>query len=271
MNGAAQQASQAAPPLTQQERIALFTRLYQSDPSFILLGMELRGQRIFGDAPPLPDVPGVGRLVDETKPHAAPPDASVDAPPGSEPQPSPLADATAEGEPDPADGRTLGAHPSARATIYPSLKAFVERFLVHVFAYSQHTGAQFQWVPDWWRHPSIVFPLDAVWRGYEAAATGTGGEMESWYFQTIQLLRMVFDKDTGLSDSVSRPLPAMTTLKDEPLPVVRPGAQWRQQVLDAIDPVDRIDGEEPAEPEEEQAMGHARTRPEAPRSGGGIA
>lgn len=128
----------------------------------------------------------------------------------------------------------LGADPQPEKLIYPSLRAFVERFITNVFAYQQAPSShQVKWMSDWWRYPCLVFPLDAMWRGYEAAAHADGREMQAWYFQALQLFQLVFGKDRGIVASLPENEDTYSA-KGEPLPVEEPYARWHQDVLDML-------------------------------------
>jgi hypothetical protein len=128
----------------------------------------------------------------------------------------------------------LGAEPNPEKLIYPNLRAFVERFITNVFAYQQAPSShQVKWMGDWWRYPCLVFPLDAMWRGYEAAAHADGREMQAWYFQALQLFNLVFGKDRGIVASLPENEDTHTA-KGEPLPVEEPYARWHQDILETL-------------------------------------
>ena len=88
---------------------------------------------------------------------------------------------TPRGDPNAPEGddwRTRGQF-GARApdTYYRNLPAFVEGFdgarVLVPPVQTRSTG----WVADWWRWPQLVFPLDAMWRAYEAARRQPNGMM----------------------------------------------------------------------------------------------
>jgi hypothetical protein len=133
-----------------------------------------------------------------------------------------------------APANPLGADPQPGTLIYPSLRAFVERFVTNVFAYQQAPSShQVKWMSDWWRYPCLVFPLDAMWRGYEAAAHSDGREMQAWYFQALQLFNLVFGKDRGIVASLPENEDTHSA-KGEPLPVEEPYARWHQDILETL-------------------------------------
>ncbi|KFJ04022.1 DUF4913 domain-containing protein [Bifidobacterium tsurumiense] len=125
----------------------------------------------------------------------------------------------------------MGARVSTAETFYPSLPAFVECFLAHVFPFHQSASSHIQWVPDWWRHPALVLPLDAIWRSYETARRSPG-QMMIWYIQASSMLDRVFDKDRGIVASLDAA--AITTVKGAPLPCERPGRAWRAPIVDML-------------------------------------
>lgn len=122
----------------------------------------------------------------------------------------------------------MGARVARTETFYPNLVAFVECFLAHVFPFHQSASSHIQWVPDWWRHPSLVFPLDAIWRSYETARRSPG-QMMIWYIQASSMLDRVFDKDRGIVASIDAR--TITTAKGEPLPCERPRRGWRAPIV----------------------------------------
>lgn len=125
----------------------------------------------------------------------------------------------------------MGARVARTETFYPNLVAFVECFLAHVFPFHQSASSHIQWVPDWWRHPSLVFPLDAIWRSYETARRSPG-QMMIWYIQASSMLDRVFDKDRGIVASIDAR--TITTAKGEPLPCERPRRGWRAPIVDML-------------------------------------
>ncbi len=126
------------------------------------------------------------------------------------------------------DWRTRGQF-GARApdTYYRNLPAFVEGFMAHVFSYHQSTNSQYRWVADWWRWPQLVFPLDAMWRAYEAARRQPNGMMV-FYMQAGGLLDSVFNPDRGIVASLDAT--RVYTDRGEPLPCTPPPADWRARI-----------------------------------------
>lgn len=126
------------------------------------------------------------------------------------------------------DWRTRGQF-GARApdTYYRNLPAFVEGFMAHVFSYHQSTNSQYRWVADWWRWPQLVFPLDAMWRAYEAARRQPNGMMV-FYMQAAGLLDRVFNPDRGIVASLDTT--RIDTDRGEPLPCTQPPADWRARI-----------------------------------------
>ena len=122
----------------------------------------------------------------------------------------------------------MGARVARTETFYPNLVAFVECFLAHVFPFHQSASSHIQWVPDWWRHPALVFPLDAIWRSYETSRRSPG-QMMIWYIQASSMLDRVFDKDRGIVASIDTG--TITTAKGEPLPCERPRRGWRAPLV----------------------------------------
>lgn len=150
-------------------------------------------------------------------------------------RPTPDGDGTDDGGTDPETEERydaqMGARVSTAETFYPSLPAFVECFLAHVFPFHQSASSHIQWVPDWWRHPALVLPLDAIWRSYETARRSPG-QMMIWYIQASSMLDRVFDKDRGIVASLDAA--AITTVKGAPLPCERPGRAWRAPIVDML-------------------------------------
>lgn len=137
---------------------------------------------------------------------------------------------------EPVDEGMLGQPVDGETTFYPNLETFVERFLANVFPFHQNATKPIEWVPDWYRYPALVFPLDSIWRGYETARTRPGA-MEGWYFQTFQLLSQILNKDMGIVGSLR--VDTVTTAPGQPLPCEHPENGWRQDTLHVLsaDPV----------------------------------
>ena len=125
----------------------------------------------------------------------------------------------------------MGARVARTETFYPNLVAFVECFLAHVLPFHQSASSHIQWVPDWCRHPALVFPLDAIWRSYETSRRSPG-QMMIWYIQAASMLDRVFDKDRGIVASIDAR--TITTAKGEPLPCERPSRGWRAPIVDML-------------------------------------
>ncbi|KFI90867.1 hypothetical protein BISA_2241 [Bifidobacterium saguini DSM 23967] len=125
----------------------------------------------------------------------------------------------------------FGARMRRGDTYYPNLAAFVERFVANVFCYHQSASVNMKWVPDWWRYPALVFPLDAMWRAYENARKSPG-QMMIFYIQAASMLDRVFDKDRGIVASLD--CEQKITRKGEPLPCERPGRAWREPILETL-------------------------------------
>lgn len=149
---------------------------------------------------------------------------------------------------EPVDEGMLGKPVDQEATFYPNLETFVERFLANVFPFHQNATKPIEWASDWYRYPALVFPLDSIWRGYETARTRPGA-MESWYFQTFQLLSLILNKDSGIMGSLH--VESSTTIQGQPLPCNHPDDGWRQNTLQVLSAGPEGETEqEPAEPEE---------------------
>ncbi|WP_161522189.1 DUF4913 domain-containing protein [Bifidobacterium aemilianum] len=122
----------------------------------------------------------------------------------------------------------LGQRLDSEECYYPNLVAFVECFLAHVFPYYQAASGRIRWVPDWWRHPALVMPLDAMWRSYEVSRKSPG-QMMLWYLQASNALNTVFDKNSGIVGSLG--VEPVATSKGEPLPCIRPPKAWRAEII----------------------------------------
>lgn len=125
----------------------------------------------------------------------------------------------------------FGMRVPASDTYYPNLPAFVERFLANVFPYHQSAVTQIKWVPDWWKYPALVFPLDAIWRAYEVARKSPG-QMMIWYIQSASMMDRVFDKDRGIVASLD--VGTELTASGDPLPCKRPNRAWRAPIVDRL-------------------------------------
>lgn len=194
------------------------------------------------DEPPEPDdIPAGPEPAPETdagKPTATP----STTPP--EPEGGGARDANAPETPDPRTSAQFGAR--ARDTYYRNLPAFVQGFVAHVFAFQQSVGPTYRWVPDWWAHPQIVFPLDAMWRSYEAARKNPNGMMV-FYIQAFGVLDRVFNPDRGIVNSLTDATEVVYTNRGEPLPCTPPPADWRRRITAQLavgdDGTDTADGE----------------------------
>lgn len=154
---------------------------------------------------------------------------------------------------EPVDDGMLGQLVDEESTFYPNLETFVERFLANVFPFQQNPTKPIAWAKDWYRHPALVFPLDAIWRGYETARTKPGA-MENWYFQTFQLLMLILNRDTGIIASLD--IESESSILGQPLPCNPPESGWRQDTLQVLSTVPE-DGavQEPDVPEEGEDYG----------------
>ena len=185
---------------------------------------------------------GIGRKTDppeNTEPvddstvgDTVPDDAAADDAAADGPGPAVVrADAPPDPETEERYDAQMGARVARTETFYPNLVAFVECFLAHVFPFHQSASSHIQWVPDWWRHPALVFPLDAIWRSYETSRRSPG-QMMIWYIQAASMLDRVFDKDRGIVASIDAR--TITTAKGEPLPCERPSRGWRAPIVDML-------------------------------------
>lgn len=119
----------------------------------------------------------------------------------------------------------------ARDTYYRNLPAFVQGFFANVFAFVQTTQPRYQWVPDWWRYPQLVFPLDAMWRAYEAARKQPAGMMP-WYIQAFGVMDRVFNPDVGVVASLG--IDQIYTDRGEKLPCEQPPKDWRARITEQL-------------------------------------
>lgn len=122
------------------------------------------------------DPPGNTEPVDDsTAGDTVPDDTAADDAAADGPGPAVVrADAPPDPETEERYDAQMGARVARTETFYPNLVAFVECFLAHVFPFHQSASSHIQWVPDWWRHPALVFPLDAIWRSYETSRRSPG-------------------------------------------------------------------------------------------------
>lgn len=169
---------------------------------------------------------------DSTAGDTVPDDTAADDAAADGPGPAVVrADAPPDPETEERYDAQMGARVARTETFYPNLVAFVECFLAHVFPFHQSASSHIQWVPDWWRHPALVFPLDAIWRSYETSRRSPG-QMMIWYIQASSMLDRVFDKDRGIVASIDTG--TITTAKGEPLPCERPSRGWRAPIVDML-------------------------------------
>lgn len=130
----------------------------------------------------------------------------------------------------------FGARTQTRDTYYPNLASFVELHVANMWPYQQGVMTKFLWVPDWWKHPPLIYQLDALWRAYENARRQPG-QMMIFNIQAFGLLDRVFNKDTGLVASLGIDENEHTTGPGEPLPCVRPPKGWRRKAMEPLRPV----------------------------------
>lgn len=127
----------------------------------------------------------------------------------------------------------FGMRLRVQETYYPNLVAFVERFFARVFPYHQSAVVPIKWTSQWWRWPALVFPLDALWRSYEAARKTPAG-MVNFYAQAANMIDRVFNKDTGVIASL--PVKEEHTRAGEPLPCEHPPRDWRAGIVAQLEP-----------------------------------
>jgi hypothetical protein len=211
----------AVRPVDARQARQWFLGMVESGLSMAEMSIRTREERMTSEEHELPDVPFIDddRQENHAPTHPTEQADRVDTDDGGDVD-------------DMLDERVLGARPHTENMVYPSLRDFVEKLVSHVFAYQQTSSTAIRWIADWWRYPSLVFPLDAMWRSYEHAAHGEGGEMQSWYFQSLQLFNIIFNKDTGLAAKL--PSENMQSGKGDPLPLIEPNGLWSQNIIQAL-------------------------------------
>lgn len=168
---------------------------------------------------------------------------SLQSQPESKAQPEhTMVDLTQPEKSDQQASKQFGSRMAQQDTYYPNLPAFVEGFVAHVFSFQQGASARYKWASDWWKYPQLVFPLDALWRNYEASRKQPNAMM-IFYIQAFGVLDRVFNADTGIIASL--PVDRVFTDRGEALPVERPPQDWRARIMHtlAVDDTDVIDSQ----------------------------
>lgn len=96
--------------------------------------------------------------------------------PAPEPAPEP------EPEPEPEDAaEEAQEEPELR---YRTVELFVDGFIAHTYrreVSAPGTDKTIRWCPLWFKHGEAVSRLEALWRAFEEARRGDGGEMAAWW------------------------------------------------------------------------------------------
>lgn len=71
---------------------------------------------------------------------------------------------------------------SERDPVHRDVLAWVDDYFVRVFgdALGYRSGDQIHWCPEWWRHPSAVVRLDALWRAWEYSRAAGALGISNW-------------------------------------------------------------------------------------------
>ncbi|MGY4103780.1 DUF4913 domain-containing protein [Nocardia sp. R16R-3T] len=97
----------------------------------------------------------------------------------SEPAPEP------EPEPEPApEAEPEDAAEEEPELRYRTLPAFVDGFIAHTYrreVSAPGSDKTIRWCPLWFKHGEAVSRLEALWRAFEEARRGDGGEMAAWW------------------------------------------------------------------------------------------
>ncbi len=64
---------------------------------------------------------------------------------------------------------------------FPTVDAFVEDHLVHLYRRDVTTGRHRTWCPQWWRHAEAIARLEALWRAWEHLRLDPALGMSIWF------------------------------------------------------------------------------------------
>ncbi len=101
---------------------------------------------------------------------------------------------------------------------YPDVFAFVDEYLVHVYA-RQTSGASstVRWCPSWHRHSEAVARLTALWRAFEALRTDPGTGASVWWLEHADpMMRALTAHDGPFKNCHDREHVAMPALPTVP-------------------------------------------------------
>ncbi|WP_433717435.1 DUF4913 domain-containing protein (plasmid) [Nocardia sp. CA-084685] len=107
------------------------------------------------------------------------PESEPDPEPESEPDPEP----ESEPDPEPEDAAEEEAEEEPELR-YRTLELFVDGFIAHTYrreVSAPGSDKTARWCPHWFKHGEAVSRLEALWRAFEEARRGDGGEMAAWW------------------------------------------------------------------------------------------
>lgn len=120
------------------------------------------------------------------------------------------------------EGENSEADSDGPDNYFPTMYAFVDEYLVHLYAHeirSQITDVR--WCPMWWEHPGVVARIEALWKAFEVLRLDSGTGMSVWFNDhadpCMAVLLASEGPFTGCSDTLHKVRPA--------LPVV-PAPAW---------------------------------------------
>lgn len=98
--------------------------------------------------------------------------------------------------------------------VFPSLDAFVENYVVHLYRRQVGEMARNRWDARWWSVPEAVIRLEAMWRSWEQLRGDGALGMSTWLLSHGDPhMRVLMDPEGPFRDSTAQ---ARST---DPLPV----------------------------------------------------
>ncbi|MCX4091163.1 DUF4913 domain-containing protein [Nocardia sp. alder85J] len=66
-------------------------------------------------------------------------------------------------------------------TYYPSVAAFVENYLIHIYQRQVTDTTDAVWCPEWWKHTEAVIRLETLWRAWEYFRRNPRTGLSNWF------------------------------------------------------------------------------------------
>lgn len=115
----------------------------------------------------------------------------------------------------------VGGEPSCGdepANHFPTMYAFVEEYLVHIYAHEiRNQIPEPRWCATWWEHPEAVARVEALWKAFEVLRLDAGTGMSVWFRDHADPCMTVllgasgpFEGCSDQSHKVRTPLPVTT-------------------------------------------------------------